>query len=91
MPICPPMTKCRQIFSQGKYYFFFSHKNQSRNFVQYIYRRKDDKWTRGLHSPSSSSIKSFDLQVANWRIESLGRDSESGSDEEFFDCQGKIV
>lgn len=50
--------------------------------------RKEDKWTRGLHSPSSSSIKSFDLQVANWRIESLGRDSESGSEEEFFDCQG---
>lgn len=51
--------------------------------------RHEDKWQqpRGLHSPSSSSIKSFDLQVANWRIESLGRDSDSGSDEEFFDCQ----
>lgn len=53
--------------------------------------RHEDKWhqPRGLHSPSSSSIKSFDLQVANWRIESLGRDSDSGTDEEFFDCQGK--
>ncbi|KAJ3661841.1 hypothetical protein Zmor_006222 [Zophobas morio] len=51
--------------------------------------KREDKWQqpRGLHSPSSSSIKSFDLQVANWRIESLGRDSESGSDEEFFDCE----
>lgn len=28
------------------------------------------------------------MQVANWRIESLGRDSESQSDEEFFDCEG---
>lgn len=26
--------------------------------------------------------------MANWRIESLGRDSESQSDEEFFDCEG---
>jgi hypothetical protein len=51
--------------------------------------KRDDKWQqpRGLHSPSSSSVKSFDLQVANWRIESLGRDSDSGSDEEFFDCE----
>ncbi|XP_065162391.1 protein retinal degeneration B isoform X4 [Atheta coriaria] len=45
---------------------------------------------RALHSPASSSIKSFDLQVANWRIESLGRDSESGSEEEFFDCQADL-
>lgn len=54
--------------------------------------RHEDKWhqPRALHSPSSSSIKSFDLQVANWRIESLGRDSDTGSDEEFFDCQGTI-
>lgn len=51
--------------------------------------KRDDKWqpTRGLHSPSSSSVKSFDLQVANWRIESLGRDSDSASDDEFFDCE----
>ncbi|XP_049819691.1 protein retinal degeneration B-like isoform X2 [Aethina tumida] len=51
--------------------------------------KREDKWqpSRGLHSPSSSSVKSFDLQVANWRIESLGRDSESASDEEFFDCE----
>lgn len=32
-------------------------------------------------------MKSFDLQVANWRIESIGRDSESASDDEFFDCE----
>lgn len=51
--------------------------------------RHEDRWQQPipLHSPSSSSIKSFDLQVANWRIESLGRDSDSGSDDEFFDCQ----
>lgn len=29
--------------------------------------------------------------MANWRIESLGRDSESQSDEEFFDCEGKTI
>jgi hypothetical protein len=41
-----------------------------------------------LHSPSSTSAKSFDLQVANWRMESIVRDSDSGSEDEFFDCQG---
>ncbi|XP_071449416.1 protein retinal degeneration B [Hetaerina americana] len=40
-----------------------------------------------LHSPGSGSLKSFDLQVANWRMESIVRDSDSGSDDEFFDCQ----
>ncbi|CAH0548016.1 unnamed protein product [Brassicogethes aeneus] len=54
--------------------------------------KREDKWSHGphgrnLHSPGASSVKSFDLQVGNWRIESLGRDSESGSDEEFFDCE----
>lgn len=29
--------------------------------------------------------------MANWRIESLGRDSDSGSEEEFFDCQGEYL
>jgi hypothetical protein len=41
-----------------------------------------------LHSPSSTSAKSFDLQVANWRMESIVRDSDSGSEDEFFDCEG---
>jgi hypothetical protein len=41
-----------------------------------------------LHSPSSTSPKNFDLQMANWRMESIVRDSDSGSDDEFFDCQG---
>nr|XP_033321722.1 protein retinal degeneration B isoform X3 [Megalopta genalis] len=38
-----------------------------------------------VHSPSSN--KSFDMQIANWRMESIVRESESGSEEEFFDCQ----
>ncbi|XP_034941683.1 protein retinal degeneration B isoform X2 [Chelonus insularis] len=38
-----------------------------------------------LHSPSSA--KSFDIQIANWRMESIVRESESGSEDEFFDCQ----
>ncbi|XP_078045666.1 retinal degeneration B isoform X4 [Augochlora pura] len=37
-----------------------------------------------IHSPSSN--KSFDMQIANWRMESIVRESESGSEEEFFDC-----
>ncbi|XP_055296893.1 protein retinal degeneration B isoform X2 [Sitodiplosis mosellana] len=39
----------------------------------------------GLHSPAGS-MHSFDLQVANWRMEKLEVDSKSGSDEEFYDC-----
>ncbi|KZC13276.1 Protein retinal degeneration B [Dufourea novaeangliae] len=38
-----------------------------------------------VHSPCSN--KSFDMQIANWRMESIVRESESGSEEEFFDCQ----
>ncbi|XP_014485230.1 PREDICTED: protein retinal degeneration B isoform X2 [Dinoponera quadriceps] len=46
------------------------------------------KWRKNnvsMHSPSSN--KSFDIQIANWRMESIVRESESGSDDEFFDCQ----
>ncbi|XP_031779472.1 protein retinal degeneration B isoform X4 [Nasonia vitripennis] len=49
---------------------------------------KDKTWKKSsssLHSPSSA--KSFDAQIANWRMESIVRESESGSDDEFFDCQ----
>lgn len=38
-----------------------------------------------LHSPVGSA-HSFDLQVANWRMERLEVDSKSTSEEEFFDC-----
>lgn len=40
-----------------------------------------------MNSPCSN--KSFDMQIANWRMESIVRESESGSEDEFFDCQGK--
>ncbi|XP_024891488.1 protein retinal degeneration B isoform X2 [Temnothorax curvispinosus] len=44
------------------------------------------EWMKSnVHSPSSN--KSFDIQIANWRMESIVRESESGSDDEFFDCQ----
>ncbi|XP_050292895.1 protein retinal degeneration B isoform X2 [Anthonomus grandis grandis] len=52
-------------------------------------KRDDKRPPRNLHSPSSASVKSFDLQVANWRIETLSRDSDSASDDEFFDCEAK--
>ncbi|KAB0792480.1 hypothetical protein PPYR_14439 [Photinus pyralis] len=62
--------------------------DEPNNEMNLSLQRNEDRWqSRGLHSPGSSSIKSFDLQMANWRIESLGRDSDSASDEEFFDCQ----
>jgi hypothetical protein len=41
-----------------------------------------------LPSPLGSA-HSFDMQVANWRMEKLEVDSKSGSEEEFFDCQGE--
>lgn len=50
--------------------------------------RSHSNFKTGLHSPSSTSTKSFDLQMANWRMESIVRDSDSGSEDEFFDCQG---
>ncbi|XP_011708156.1 PREDICTED: protein retinal degeneration B isoform X2 [Wasmannia auropunctata] len=46
------------------------------------------KWMKNnmpLHSPNTN--KNFDIQIANWRLESIVRESESGSDDEFFDCQ----
>lgn len=50
-------------------------------------------WSRSgsrtaLCSPSGSSNASFDLQIANWRMESIVRDSESSSEDEFFDAEG---
>lgn len=41
-----------------------------------------------LNSPGSS--KGFDAQNASWRMESIVRDSDSASEEEFFDCQGEF-
>lgn len=41
-----------------------------------------------LPSPLGSA-HSFDMQVANWRMEKLEVDSKSGSEEEFYDCLGK--
>lgn len=44
-----------------------------------------------LNSPGSGSGNSFDL-LATLRMESImRRDSDSGSEEEFFDCLGKIT
>ncbi|XP_076386696.1 retinal degeneration B isoform X3 [Megachile rotundata] len=42
-----------------------------------------------MNSPCSN--KSFDMQIANWRMESIVRESESGSEDEFFDCQAGFV
>lgn len=41
-----------------------------------------------LPSPFGSA-KSFDLQVANWRLGKLEVDANSASEEEFYDCLGK--
>jgi len=44
-----------------------------------------------LNSPGSSSANSFDL-LATLRMESImRRDSDSGSEEEFFDCVGALA
>ena len=50
---------------------------------------KEKPWKKSTASLSSpSSAKNFDIQLANWRMESIVRESESGSEDEFFDCQG---
>ncbi|GAB6028613.1 hypothetical protein CHUAL_004450 [Chamberlinius hualienensis] len=52
------------------------------------------KWirtgNRSLHSPGCNSNKSFDLQIANWRMESCVRTSDSSSEDEFFDCEEEL-
>ena len=51
--------------------------------------KSDKSWKKSTASlPSPSSSKNFDIQIANWRLESIVRESDSGSDDEFFDCQG---
>ncbi|XP_076674034.1 retinal degeneration B isoform X4 [Andrena cerasifolii] len=49
--------------------------------------KKGWKTKAAMHSPISN--KSFDMQMVNWRMESIVRESESGSEEEFFDCQAE--
>ncbi|XP_012231455.1 protein retinal degeneration B isoform X5 [Linepithema humile] len=51
--------------------------------------KKEWRKNVSLHSPNSN--KSFDIQIANWRMESIVRESESGSDDEFFDCQAGFI
>ncbi|XP_017766870.1 PREDICTED: protein retinal degeneration B isoform X5 [Eufriesea mexicana] len=49
-------------------------------------------WKKNRAAMSSPcSNKSFDMQIANWRMESIVRESESGSEDEFFDCQAGFV
>ncbi|KAG7174344.1 retinal degeneration B-like [Homarus americanus] len=50
----------------------------------------DDARKRGSWSRSGSRNTLNSQNQANWRMESIRRDSESsGSEEEFFDCQGE--
>nr|QDR50953.1 retinal degeneration B [Heliconius melpomene] len=45
-----------------------------------------------LRSSSSGSLKSLQTQVANWRMETLVRESETetGSEDEFYDCESSF-
>lgn len=45
--------------------------------------------SKGAIPSPLGSTKSFDLQVANWRMEKLEMESKSGSEEEFYDCLGE--
>ncbi|XP_044737260.1 protein retinal degeneration B isoform X2 [Chrysoperla carnea] len=73
-----------------------SHQNYSNNELTLTFNNSNEKqrWqgpkniqpSQGLHSPGSTSIKSFDIQVANWRMEGLERDSDTNSEDEFFDA-----
>ncbi|XP_023216410.1 protein retinal degeneration B-like isoform X2 [Centruroides sculpturatus] len=53
---------------------------------------KQKLWSRSssrtaLYSPNGNSMAHFDVQMANWRMESIVRDSETSSDEEYFDAE----
>jgi membrane-associated phosphatidylinositol transfer protein len=43
-----------------------------------------------LNSPGTGGSRGFDANNASWRMESIVRDSDSASEEEFFDCQGEL-
>ncbi|OWR54650.1 protein retinal degeneration B [Danaus plexippus] len=45
-----------------------------------------------LRSSSSGSLKSLQVQVASWRMETLVRESETetGSEDEFYDCESSF-
>ncbi|XP_069988324.1 protein retinal degeneration B isoform X5 [Penaeus vannamei] len=52
----------------------------------------DETRKRGSWSRSGSRNTLNSQNQANWRMESIRRDSDSsGSDEEFFDCQGSAI
>lgn len=46
----------------------------------------------GMRSSSSGSIKSLQAQAANWRMETLVRESETetGSEDEYYDCESSF-
>ena len=46
--------------------------------------------SKGAIPSPIGSAHSFDLQVANWRMEKLEVDSKAGSDDEFYDCLGEF-
>ncbi|XP_035721689.1 protein retinal degeneration B-like isoform X3 [Vespa mandarinia] len=50
-------------------------------------KNEKKSWKKNTASHSSSSAKNMDIQIANWRMESIIRESETSSEEEFFDCQ----
>ncbi|XP_028050214.2 protein retinal degeneration B isoform X5 [Monomorium pharaonis] len=61
--------------------------NELKNAVAAEKTKKE--WLKNMHSPNTN--KNFDIQIANWRMESIVRESESGSDDEFFDCQAGFI
>ncbi|XP_046827599.1 protein retinal degeneration B isoform X5 [Vespa crabro] len=50
-------------------------------------KNEKKSWKKNTASHSPSSAKNMDIQIANWRMESIVRESETSSEEEFFDCQ----
>ncbi|XP_035721688.1 protein retinal degeneration B-like isoform X2 [Vespa mandarinia] len=52
-------------------------------------KNEKKSWKKNTASHSSSSAKNMDIQIANWRMESIIRESETSSEEEFFDCQAE--
>ncbi|XP_076306047.1 protein retinal degeneration B-like isoform X2 [Tachypleus tridentatus] len=87
---CPARTRSP---SPHKRPSFLSSQEVSTSRETYITENSRKKaWSRSssksaLHSPDGSSVKNFDIQMANWRMESIVRDFDSSSEDEFFDAE----
>ena len=44
-----------------------------------------------MTNTSALTVADFDIQLANWRMESIMNESDSSSNDEFFDAKGSVA